>query len=351
MRITYSFPALNSVLRRSAAQPSLHLVNGVCTTHVAELSDAEAPVAAVVEMAERDGGQNVRFYNGRFYHRTHSADPVVALGKIELVNYRAIGDRLVELRKDDAALHPRSARGAIKNIWIAARDNKGLPHTYERHRISTTVASEMAAFDPSKHDEDEFSRWRTYAGELASSLIIVDGEFWHPIDEPMLAKISMRANSWTYEDAAVYRSRGGRSKDMPKPYGRGPTLYPGMGRGPRYWNADFKFVSLPEAENTSDAKTGWVFEVLMPEAFTNDVLYLELDRAARLAVAAMTDAVACSELDSFIRRDEELAWHRKILLNLTKRSSLPATSEELEVALSSFSKYIAAGSRDRKSVV
>lgn len=134
---------------------------------------------------------------------------------------------------------------------------------------------------------------------------------------------------------------------MPKPYGRGPTLYPGMGRGPRYWNADFKFASLPEAENTSDAKIGWVFEVLMPEAFTNDVLYLELDRAARLAVAAMTDAVACSDLDSFIRRDDELAWHRKILLNLTKRSSLSATSEELEVALSSFSKYVAAGSSIR----
>lgn len=345
MRITYSYPALTTVQRRSASQPWLRIVKADGSAMVDEYSSEDIPVAAVVSVVDRDGGERIRFHEGRFYLNTHSSDIDSAVHQTNMVATRAIADSLVEGRKHLAAIHPKEIRRPLWNLWLAGRDNLSIPASFRSAFLSPATLTELPEFNPAKHDRAEFDLWARHHLSLVSEIIMIDGEVWLPIKEPILNNHISMPYEWSYDDVAVYDMRKGRPGDLPAPFGKRITTRPDGSWDSRYWRPGFKFVSLPEAEELGANWSKWLCDVMMPEAFTADILSLEMDRAARLAVVAIRDQIARSNVNDFIRRDDQLSAHMKALSRLVKGTKEIRSAEEIEGPLSRFLAYTLADVR------
>lgn len=342
MQFIYTFPAMTTALRRSAAQAALCMVKGSASATVKELSRFEAPVAASISIVRRDGGRDFRFYDGRVYVSVLGGISA-AMRHIDGQIISAIGDALVEQRKHAAAIQPRSLRPFVWQLWSYGRNTLEPPSTYAAEMLPAAIFEDMKPFDARRHDEPQFEYWRTYADELVSQLILIDGEVWRPTPEPVL-RWGVRGAwiNWDYDDAGVFDLWKGRPKDLPKPYGQGglPGFLGQFLGSKRYWLASNRFVSLPEADAlASDYGVKGGFRLLMPEAFTVDIHKHEMNRAARLAVAAMKEAVDTSDENSFIRQDDDLAHHYRVLSKLTSGKNGYRGPEELEDALTAFVHY------------
>jgi hypothetical protein len=340
MQFTYKFPAMTTILRRSAAQASLCMVTGLASARIEEVSPQEAPVAATISIKSRDGGVPFRFHDGRFYIEARGGiDGALRHMGGELL--RGICDELLRTKKHAAAIQPKEAQNILWDVWRHGRDTP--PVVFDENVLPDRLFDGMKDFDPGRYDSEHFERWKTYCEDLVSQLRMIDGNVWRPTREPILVWNSAGAlNRWIFDDIGVYDLFRGRAKNIPAPYGRGamPGFLSSFQSDFRYWKPQNRHFSLPDADRLTEAyRANRDFSVSMPEAFEADITGMEMVRAARLAVASMRHELEQSSTGDYVRLDEDLAYHYKRLVRLTADGSDSPTSDRLEDALLAFWQY------------
>jgi Holliday junction resolvase len=335
VRFNYRFPALVKTTRRIASQARKQIVSVQGTADILELSSEEAPVAAVFSVHERDGGRQFRYRGDRFYMqatRLGQPDTATSTG-LEATMLSAICEHLVNDREHNATLYPRYLKNPLWAEWNRNLMQPRIPENFAH--LPEYAWKMMSPFDPANHGDDDLAMWEQHATSYVSSLIVIDGKVWCPVEEPLLRwSYTSSYDDYVYDDLSAYHSRSGRPSEMPSPYGRA-TNHSHEGRTlPLYWYPHWRYMSLPEALASAHGEENWVCDINMPEAFVTDHAALRMDRAARLSVVEMKRAVYVGP-GTVIRDSSDLGKHYRALRSLTQ-SGENADGDDLEPALESF---------------
>jgi hypothetical protein len=340
LHISYRYPALVTAKSRSAGGSWRRIVPMLGRAEISELSADEVPVAAIVSIIDRDGGVPLRFHEGRFYRKSHTLGFDEKESGLERTMGRAICEHLLSDRAQNSSLAPSvpSANGSevFWSMWEQGRES--LRSCRYQRGIPAKMWAACKPFDPVRHDGEMLEHWADVASDYVSSIISIDGCLWTPVDEPMMRwQAGSNPDEWIYDDTSSYRNAYGRRTDLPAPYGSADCLSDTIDHLHPYWNSRWKFLPLPEVVAAADDATGWLGDVLMPEAFTTDHAGLLLDRAAR--VSAFTIARATHYL---IGRMAPGDWsgQQKSLKRVTRGRPGECPFEDIERTLEAFSDLL-----------
>ncbi len=338
MIITFRYPALVTTKARSAASGWRRIVSMTGQAEIPEFSKDDIPVAAIVSISGRDGGVPIRFHQGKLYWRSYETTFRSEEAGLDLAMGHAVCEYLLKERSHNVSLGASHGR-SFWTLWEYSRDS--LASRRYIPGFSDARWAEFKQFDPKKFDGDMLEHWAEVATEYVSSILSIDGYLWLPVDEPMMRSelISGRPtgpHEFVYDDASCYRNGYGRPSDMPKPYGSASFDPDAPHRLHPYWNPRCRYVSLPEAVALADSRTGWLADVLLPEAFTIDHATLQLDRAARVSAFCVSHIINDFSISSF----DELATLQKVLKRVTIGCPGDQPSQDLCDVLEQFSDYL-----------
>ncbi|MBY3155201.1 hypothetical protein HFO56_23040 [Rhizobium laguerreae] len=245
----------------------------------------------------------------------------------------AICEQLLDNRDHNATLHPRHTKGELWAAWNSDLMQPRIPGSFKN--LPDWAWRRISPFDPSRHEAEDLAEWERRAQAYVSSLILIDGEIWCPVEEPILRwSYTSSYDDYVYDDISAYRSRFGRPSEIPLPYGRVSNGSHGASVLPSYWFAHWRYLSLPEAVANTHGDEDWICDVRMPEAFNTDHAILRMDRAARLSVVEIKRAVGVWP-GTAIRENTELGKHYQSMRRVTVKPETP-DGDELEPALEGF---------------
>jgi hypothetical protein len=281
----------------------------------------------------------LRFHEGRFYRQ--SADSVFDPGRsgLESEMGTAICDHVLAERQSTASIGPTDDTGGWKSILWTLHDRSRLSQFMKgfHQSVPDSVWTLAKPFDPVKHDGDLLPQWAEIASNYVSSLIVVDGRLWLPVDEPMLAT---RGDEVHFDDASCYRARVNLPHRLPPPFGTDSGGLGEVGVCHTYWDPRWNYMTLPEAVANANRETGWVGDVLMPEAFTIDHAALQLDRAARVSAASINWITDNRSIQAVQLIGNE--WHRfQSAFKRLLRTEAQKSSDAIEHLLGEFTGYLA----------
>ncbi|MCS4088579.1 hypothetical protein [Rhizobium sp. BK176] len=338
MRFDYRFPALANTTRRIGSQARKQIVSVPGVADIPEVSSEEAPVAAVFSVEERDGGQKFRYRGDRFYMqatRFGQPDTEASVG-LEATMLAAICEQLLADREHNTSLYPRHLKTQLWAEWSRDLTQPRIPGSFAR--LPNWAWGMLPPFDAANHGAGELTTWERRASDYVSSLIVVDGKIWCPVEEPVMRwSYTSTHDDYVFDDVSAYRNRSGRPSEMPSPYGSvsngshaARTLSP-------YWSAHWRYMSLPEALDSAHGEEDWLCDIHMPEAFTTDHAALRMDRAARLSVVSIKRAINLGP-GTVIRRSSDVGKHYQALRLLTKGTEI-SDGDDLEPALDQFRAF------------
>jgi hypothetical protein len=191
-------------------------------------------------------------------------------------------------------------------------------------------------FDPSRHDDDLLSKWAGVAAEYVSSLVVVDGRLWLPVDEPMF---EIKDNHALYDDASCYRAKTDRPYRLPPPFGTDRGDLGDVCDGHTYWDPRYSYVSLLDAVEDRTIPINGPLDVLMPEAFTVDHASLQLDRAARVAAASINWVTDDQGVQVTLLKGSDWMFFQSSFKRLLKPGST-STLEDVDHMLAEFSEHL-----------
>jgi hypothetical protein len=128
-----------------------------------------------------------------------------------------------------------------------------------------------------------------------------------------LQHLNTVAEKYSYDNASCYFNAHGRPSGLPEPYGSNDVAADALYLLHPYWNPRCRYLSLPQAVSLADRNTGWLGDVLLPEAFTVEHEALQIDRSARLATCFIGHIN-----DRFPTPVKKLIAHQKTLKSVTK---------------------------------
>lgn len=337
MLTRFEYPALVTTRPSSSGKTQRQLVFATGEADIRDVGEDEAPVAAVVSVLHGQTGvrpERFRFFEGRFYRATRARSFDSDSSGLNMHMAIAVCDRFLQDGNPRAAFTPSVAK---KYLWSYWRDTKNQSRELRQSQsLAPTLRSSLVRFDPVKFDVDSLSHWSGMAHAYAASTIAVEGRIWKPVDEPMMRHHrSGGPKLWDYEDVSCYRARVGPTSFLLPPYG---TRKLGMIErvedvGP-YWSPDWQFLTLPEAAAAADESTGWLCEVVLPEAFDSEMhAVMQLDRAARVVCVALDHS-------TLLAADAELAAHVRTLRRLTVRRTADDDLDGIETALGGLEAHL-----------
>ncbi|MCS4089321.1 hypothetical protein [Rhizobium sp. BK176] len=293
------------------------------------MSSDEVPVAAMATINSGQPETELRFFGGRFYRRSSATTFEAGSCGLEGEMGRAICDHLIDERMSAAAIGPGDdGAGWKKQLW---RMHKEARLSQERKsRNLSAVPDELWAltkpFDPVKHTDELLPKWADAAAAYVSSLIVVDGRLWLPVDEPMLA---IKDGYALYDDASCCRAKNNIPSKLPSPFGTDKGPLGKTGDCHPYWDPRYSFVSFLEAVEDPSIPINGPCDVLMPEAFTVDHASLQLDRAARVAAASI----------DWLLKESDLLFFQSSLKRMLKPGSR-STLDAVDVVLGELSHHL-----------
>ncbi|MBY3433574.1 hypothetical protein HFN89_05375 [Rhizobium laguerreae] len=314
------------------------------TSEIQEMSSDEAPVAAIIPITRNDTNLELRFHDGKFYSQSSNATFDPGSAGLESEMGRAICDHILAERQSVASIGPTDDTGGWRSILWEMHERTRLSQFRKSFHLSVpdSVWAIVKPFDQTKHDGDLLQKWAEMASDYMSSLIVVGGRLWLPVDEPMVA---MRGGEVNLDDASCYRARTNLPYRLPPPFGTDKGKMGEVGVCHRYWDPRWTYMSLPEAVTHANSSTGWLGDVLMPEAFAIDHAALQLDRTARVCAASinwLTDDRGHHV--SLLKGNEWLQYQssfKRVLKQETRQSS-----DDIEHLLSNFSRHLAGEARE-----
>lgn len=350
MRVTYRYPALvTSAKLRSETVKGRRIVPMLDYDEIPEYSTNDISVAAMVPMAVEDNAITFRFHDGRFYRSTELEVFDERSSGLEQAVGEAIGDHLIQERAYRPMIAPYviglgDTAGAIWSLWKKARQTPGSHVDPSYIREATWEA--FKPFDADKMNDDLLGKWRDVASGYVKSLLMIDGKLWVPTKEPMMRSELVHsravANRYTFDDASCYLSAYGRPSGLPVPYGSNEVSANALHLLHPYWNPRCRYLSLPQATDIASDKTGWLGDVLLPEAFTVEHDALQLDRAARQATCFIGHLIE----ESVPTPSRQTLSLQKALRRVTK---VPTDERDFEViaeALAEFTDHISPDNRE-----
>ena len=354
MRVNYRYPAMVTMQRRSASAAWRRLVAMMGQADLPEVSADDAPVAALVVDMGRGEPTALRYYDGRFYRQSTVSEFSERGSRLEHAMGVAICERLLGEKAYTASIAPSGPNGtaydACWSLWLLARGGTaGLGHVPQ---VSDSIWAAMKPFDAVKMDAGMLEHWSQVAFEYVSTLIVLDGAIWTPVEEPMMRselKGIWRTGKLVVEDASCYRNSYGRPSDLPPPYGSADHHSDGIAPLGPYWNPRCRYLSLPDAVNMAAERGEWLGDVLLPEAFTVDHAALQLDRAARVAAASITHILD----DLGYVKSGAFGDHQAALKRVTRGRFERVDLEKVRDTLEAFQDHLKAhggycGTRDRE---
>ncbi|MBY3151379.1 hypothetical protein HFO56_03125 [Rhizobium laguerreae] len=314
------------------------------TAEIQEMSSDDAPVAAIVPIDRNGSKAELRFHSGRFYRPSSAAGFDPGSAGLESEMGRAICDHILGERMWAAAIGPTADEGGWKSTLWSMHGRARLSQFAKafHQAVPDSVWELTKPFDPTKHDGDLLPKWAEVASSYMSSLIVVDGRLWLPVDEPMM---TMRENESRCDDASCYRARTNLPYRLPSPFGTDQGKVGEVGVCHRYWDPRWNYMSLLEAVTHANSSTGWLGDVLMPEAFAIDHAALQLDRAARVCAASinwLTDDRGHHV--SLLKGNEWLQYQSSFKRVLKQETQQP--SDDIEQLLGNFSRHLAGEARE-----
>lgn len=342
MRVTYRYPALvTSAKPRSETVKGRRIVPMLDHAEISEYSSADIAVAAILPSPSVSSNLEFRFHDGQFYKPTDLETFDERSSGLEQAVAEAIGDYLIDERAYKPMIAPYvvgrgDTAGTIWSLWRKGRQTPG--SRVDPSYISEKIWAACKPFDADTMKSDLLERWSEVARDYVTSLLLIDGKLWVPTKEPMMRSQMSQSlpvpHQFTHDDASCYLNAYGRPSGLPQPYGSNGVRSDAIHLLHPYWDTRVSYLSLPQANEISDTKTGWLGDVLLPEAFTVDHETLQLDRAARLAVCFITHLT-----EDFVPF-RNFIGHQKTLKRLTKVRAGDLDFDVLAEALVALNGYI-----------
>jgi hypothetical protein len=291
MLINYRYPALvwGQVGSAKIVRPIMVAMHG--RTEIEDVKFADAPLAATIYMYY--GKVEYRYYRERLYRRSAEVGSDEYRSGLETHMASKIADVCRRPVGKDIQPWPNEATACLRNV-VLARDNfRTVRGDYTM--ITGGEWSAMASLSAlSSYDPTNVEHWASVASDYVGDLIVIDGDLWIPVEEPILAVVNRAAPSANFVDASIYNGRYESPKDQPPPFGRR------SGFTSHYWNPEIRFYSILELDALLEGQTGaqisdenlqWLRkpDIFIPSAFARDYPEKELDRAARVVVAEVHD--------------------------------------------------------------
>jgi hypothetical protein len=292
--------------------------------NIREVSRSDAPVALVMNCKFQD--TEYRYYEDKLY----MAAPWTALERQKLGLYEHMCGKAFDQIMAQKAPLPK-ALGMLKTEWSKTR----IP-AFHRDFYTTNTDKTWADLKPIthfKHDETEIMRWHEVAQNYISQLLIIDERLWTPVEEPVVMVEDTFAGPRIEEnDLSIFRNAYGTADILRTPYG---TSYKEDVYG--YWEPRFDILSIEQTIEEYGDYINKKISLIIPEAFTNNISHLQIDRAVRLCAKFYFEHETASRIPDDRR---EYARMKQALKRVSKHKPQECDTQAQAIALRNVSEHL-----------
>lgn len=279
MKFDYRFPALVSALPRGkrARRNVLALLAG--EADIPEIAPDEAPIACTFEW--KGAVHAFRYADGGFYLATSASrfDGSWSSWAQDILYLRLFCEIAAGSERQDARVWPDEDSDTLADLCSAAGHGLYASLLCLPGRLPAMV--DISTF--SEPDPEDIRYWTERAGEFASMGLLIGGQLWTRVPEPLL---EVNGDRIQLANMAVYGHVSNRLLPLPAPFGPSDLCLD------KYWQSSSCYFPVSEFESVRDASaTNRASTLLsstdlaMPEVFGRDMFFTELERRSRLAVA------------------------------------------------------------------
>lgn len=215
MRIDYEFPAVVRVRtpRSHAEKHVLCRMSG--QGEIRELSEDEAPMAAVV--TRKDGRSKYRAVEGGLFASVgRFSDLRRGVGAKRLLRRASVEMGMLRMCHEELSAVPRAFVAPDEAALVLAEASRPAvfhrpPDVFVDVKGPGDRWSLLPSFDryrSSPHSEDDVERWRATADGMLDGIVLCDDKVWIKVPEPCLSVVTNRNSVYTTHADVAFYSQG-----------------------------------------------------------------------------------------------------------------------------------------------